>query len=42
MNTEQKKFLISLLSQVTIKASDADSAKVVEMVRSIIELLSLE
>jgi hypothetical protein len=42
LTSEEKQFLLSLISQVTIKPSASDSAKVVEIVQSLITKLSEE
>ncbi len=39
MTPEQKTFLLSLLSQINIKAADPDAVKNIEMIQSIVKEL---
>ena len=42
MTPEQKQFLINVLSQISVKAVEKESVKVVEMVQSIMTVLTTE
>lgn len=42
MTIEQKQFLVNLLGQITIKASDANAKETVAMIQSILETLQTD